>query len=126
MKKIIAIYSFILGIAVIVMWINILLTQDLPEGMLELGFHLYAEFAMAIICLVSAVMLWRNKRFAVETNMGGLGMAVYSVVNAAGYYAQRGGNQIMILFIIIFVLTVLAICGHYFSKPARDNSIDIP
>jgi hypothetical protein len=113
MKKAIAFYSIFLGVAVIGLWTLILAGGPLPEGRIELGFHLYAEFAMAVICLVSGVMLLRGKPFAVETSMGGLGMVTYSVVNAAGYYGQKGETGIMVMFILLSCLTVLAICGHY-------------
>jgi heme A synthase len=64
MKNYIAIYSILIGLAVIGMWAVILTGQKLPEGNLELAFHLYAEFAMAVICLVSGVMMLRNKKFS--------------------------------------------------------------
>lgn len=112
-RKTIGIYSILLGISVIATWAVILPSGTIAEGRIELGFHLYAEFAMAVICLVSGVMLLNNRPFAVETNMGGLGMVTYSVLNAAGYYGERGETSAMIVFIILFVLTVTAISLHY-------------
>ncbi len=116
MKKAIAFFSILTGISVIAMWTVLLINRTPEEGIIALGFHLYAEFAMAVVLLVSGFMLFGNKRFSVETNMGGLGMMVYSTLNAAGYYGQKGEQSMMVMFIILFVLAVLAICGHYYSK----------
>lgn len=38
---------------------------------------LYAEFAMAVVTLVSGIMILRKMPFARETNIGGLGMVVH-------------------------------------------------
>lgn len=119
MKNYIAIYSILIGLAVIGMWAVILTSKELPEGKLELAFHLYAEFAMAVICLVSGVMMLRNKKFSRLTNMGGLGMVTYSTINAAGYYGQKGDQGMMVLFIVLAVLTILAISGHYVIRKNR-------
>ena len=116
MKKLISIYSILIGIAVIGMWIMILTSQPVPEGKIELSFHLYAEFAMAVVLLVSGVMLYSGKKFSRMTNMGGLGMLVYSTINAAGYYGQKGDNGMMIMFIVLAVLSIGAICGHYYGR----------
>lgn len=113
MKKAIAIFSILTGISVIAMWSVLLMKGTAEEGNIALGFHLYSEFAMAVVLLVSGFMLFGKKRFSVETNMGGLGMLVYSTLNAAGYYGQKGEQTMMIMFIILFVMSVLAICGHY-------------
>ncbi len=119
-KKLIAIYSILIGLAVIGMWTVILLTREIPEGKLELSFHLYAEFAMAIICIVSGFMMLGNKKFSRLTNMGGLGMVTYSTINAAGYYGQREDKPMMVLFIVLAVLTITAICGHYYIRGKKD------
>jgi hypothetical protein len=109
-------FSIVMGIAILVSWTLILLQGSLPEGKIELGFHLYAEFAVAVICLVSGIMLLKDKPYATETNMGGLGMLVYSVLNAAGYYGQQGDKGMTAVFIGLFVLSVTAICLHYTRK----------
>lgn len=109
-------FSIVMGIAILASWTLILLQGSIPEGKIELGFHLYSEFAVAVICLVSGIMLLKDKPYATETNMGGLGMLVYSVLNAAGYYGQQGNKGMMAVFTGIFVLSVTAICLHYWKK----------
>jgi hypothetical protein len=120
LKPLISIYSILIGLAVIAMWAVILLTQHLQEGKVALGFHLYSEFSMAVICLVSGVMLLKNMKFARETNMAGLAMVVYSTLNAAGYYGQKGETAMMVMFIALAVLSIAAICGHYYRVKSEE------
>ncbi|MBN1197703.1 MAG: hypothetical protein JXA23_00025 [Bacteroidales bacterium] len=80
--KTIAFFSMIIGIGIIVSWIMILIQGDLPEGEIALGFHLFSEFFMAIVLLISGIMLFREMRWAKEINIGGLGMLIYSVTAA--------------------------------------------
>lgn len=107
--RIIAIYSMFLGVSVIGMWLMILNTQTIPEGQTELGFHLFSEFLMATLCLVSGFLLLKNKTIAVPLNFIGLAMVIYSVLNAAGYYGERGETPMMVMFTVLFLLTTAAL-----------------
>ena len=81
--KIVAYYSIFLGISVITMWIMILQTETPPQGRIELSFHLFSEFLMALLCLVSGILMLRNKPMSKILNILVLGMVIYSVLNAA-------------------------------------------
>jgi hypothetical protein len=81
MKKAIAVFSTIIGLSVIIMWTFLLASGEATEGFIALGFHLYSEFAMAIVLLVSGIMLFGSRKDAAITNMGGQGMLVYSALN---------------------------------------------
>jgi hypothetical protein len=107
--KIVAYYSIFIGISVIALWIMILLTESPPEGRTELSFHLFSEFLMALLCLVSGILLLGNKPMGKLLNILGLGMVIYSVLNAAGYYGERNEIQMMILFITLLILTTIAL-----------------
>ena len=98
------------------MWTMILLTQTPPEGKTELGFHLFSEFLMALLCLFSGILLLRNKPFSRFLNILGLGMVIYSVLNAAGYYGEQKQLPMTILFITLFILTSTAIFFHMDNK----------
>ncbi len=106
--KIVGYYSILIGIAVIAMWTMILLTQAPPEGNTELTFHLLSEFIMAFLCLFSGILMLRNKPIGKFLNVLGLGMVIYSVLNAAGYYGETNELQMMIMFIILIILTSIA------------------
>jgi hypothetical protein len=106
---IVAVYSILLGIAVIGMWTMILVQGGISEGRTEMAFHLFSEFLMAVICIVSGWMLLRNKPKARSFNIFGLGMVTCSVLNAAGYYGDRGNLMMMVFFTGLFILTLISV-----------------
>lgn len=108
--KIVAYYSIFIGISVIAMWVMILQTETPPEGKIELSFHLFSEFLMAVLCLISGILLLGKKPISRSLNILGLGMVVYSVLNAAGYYGENNDTSMMIIFILLLILTSIAIC----------------
>lgn len=87
----------------------ILLTQIPPEGKTELTFHLLSEFIMAVLCLFSGILILGNKPIGKLLNVLGLGMVIYSVLNAAGYYGESNELQMMIMFLVLLILTSIAI-----------------
>jgi hypothetical protein len=112
-NKIIGIYSTVIGIAIIVMWLIILNGQSLPETRTTLSFHLASEFLMATFCIVSGILVLRRKHPGRLLNMAALGMMIYSVLNAAGYYGDRGETAAMIMFIVLAALTLLIFRLHF-------------
>jgi len=108
-NRIIGGYTIFIGILVIAMWIMILNGPAISEGKTELGFHLFSEFLMAIICIVSGLRLFVNKPGAKILNVCGLGMVIYSVLNTAGYYGEKGETAMLLVFIILTIMTVTAV-----------------
>jgi hypothetical protein len=106
--RIIGGYNIFIGVSVIALWITILNGTELPEGKTELVFHLLSEFLMAIICIVSGVKLFYNKSGGKTLGIFGLGMVIYSVMNAAGYYGEKGESEMVIMFIVLAVTSVIA------------------
>jgi len=111
--KFIAYYSIFIGISVIAMWTMILLKEIPREGKTELAFHLFSEFLMALLCLVSGIFILRQKPICRRLNISGLGMVVYSVLNAAGYYGEKNEIPMMMMFILLLILTSVAIFFHF-------------
>jgi hypothetical protein len=112
-NRIIGIYSLVLGIAIIGMWLVILSGTTLPEGRTELSFHLASEFLMAAFCIVSGILVLRRKHPGRLFNMAALGMMIYSVLNAAGYYGERGEKAAMIMFIVVAFLSLVVFMLHF-------------
>ena len=44
---------------------------------------------------------------ALLTGVFALGFLFYSVINAAGFYGQRGETPFLVMFIVIFILAVV-------------------
>ena len=111
-KEIIAIYSILLGIAVILLWIILLRSNDIPEGKTEMTFHLFSELLMAVLCILSGIKMLLNNHQAYNLNLMAHGMVIYSVLNAAGFYGERGEFAMMIMFITLLIISFLIIVRH--------------
>jgi hypothetical protein len=107
--NIIAGYSIFLGISVLGMWAVILSTQEVPEGPAELTLHLIAEFLMALSALAAGIGILLKKRFGKGLCLAAHGMVVYSVLNAAGYYAQRGEYLLPLMFMLLLLASLWSI-----------------
>lgn len=79
------------------------------RGRTELSFHLFSEFLMASVCIVGGILLLRKNSLGKPVTSIGLGMVLYSVLNAAGYYGELGNTPMMIMFIFLFVLSMVAL-----------------
>jgi hypothetical protein len=107
--RVIAYYSIFIGFTILIFWINVLTQGQISEGKTEITFHLLSEFLMAVICLISGILLLKNSPGAMMLNILGLGMVIYSVLNAAGYYGERGNTIMMLMFSLLFILTSIAV-----------------
>jgi phosphotransferase system glucose/maltose/N-acetylglucosamine-specific IIC component len=107
--RIISYYSVFLGISIVAMWILILSSQEIAEGQAEFSFHLCAEFLMALACMAGGVMFLKNYRFGQGVLTAGHGMVVYSVLNAAGYYAERDGTGFAVMFMVLLLFSAVTL-----------------
>ena len=98
-----------LGISVLGMWGLILFTEMVPEGPVELTFHLISEFVMALAALAAGILMFRHNRYGKGLGIAAHGMALYSVLNAAGYYAERGELLFPLLFLLLMLASVWSI-----------------
>lgn len=112
--KLIGGYSILLGLSVIIMWIQIIMNESIPEGKTEMSFHLFSEFLMALLCLLSGFLLIRQKPKGQITNATAHAMALYSLINAIGYYAERNEKNMVVLFIILAIVSFIILFYHLF------------
>lgn len=105
-SKFIAYYSIFLGIAVLGMWIKILLIEKIPEGKIELNFHLLSEFLMAFVCIGAGICILLKRKIGLQLSLIGHSMIIYSVLNAAGYYGQRQQIGMTIMFIMLLIISI--------------------
>ncbi|MCF8227032.1 MAG: hypothetical protein K9J30_14235 [Bacteroidales bacterium] len=110
--KVIGFYSVFLGLSVFAMWFQILMNETIPEGRTEMSFHLFSEFLMALLCLVSGFLLIGHKSKGRITNAAAHAMVVYSLINAIGYYAERDEKSIVPVFIVLCILSLLILASH--------------
>jgi len=115
-RKIIGYYSISIGLAVLLMWTMILLNENIPEGKIEISYHLFSEFLMAIICIISGILVLVNAKIGRLLNILGLGMVFYSVLNAAGYYGERDNILMTVMFSAVFIFTAIVVFMNLRAK----------
>lgn len=102
------------GIALIGLWAMLLFRHAVPElnaGLPSIRFHIAAELSTAVILLIGALSLAAadtpTARLVVAV---GLGAITYSTVNSPGYYADQGNRPLVLMFGVLAVIAVVAIC----------------
>ena len=103
------IFAVAVGLLMIGQWAFSLATGRGPElqtAPLAIGFHLAAEVLTALALLLSGLALLKKRRWGRTLFLVAGGMALYSVINSPGYFAQRGQWLMVGMFAVLFFLTV--------------------
>ena len=106
------IYAVTVGILIFVQWLFFLFTAHLPEldtAPFEIMFHLAAEFMTSMIIIAGGISVLRRKPWAARLYYLASGMLIYAVVNSAGYFVQLGQWPLVVMFGVLFFLTVVSI-----------------
>ncbi len=119
--KLVAVYSILIGIFMIGFWSfamnsDIVPPEEKPWG---ITFHLFSEFSMASLLVVSGAGLWLSKDWAMYFSFLALGMLMYIVICSPGYYAQRDNMPMSFMFIALTFITIAAIVALLKSQRAR-------
>lgn len=110
MTRVVAVYSALVGILMLIVWgvfwANGMIF-DLTSRPWEVAMHLTAEFITAGLLIVSGIGLWFEARWAMRINVFASGMLVYSLIETPGRYLQNNAMGFVVLFVIVFLITVL-------------------
>ncbi len=104
-----SIYIIIIGIAMLSMWIFLLGKREVPElntKPTQIYFHLIAELLTSIALIIGGIGLIMNQFWGVALFFISIGMAIYSTINAAGFYGQLKDWP---MFIILIVFTIISL-----------------
>ena len=104
-----SIYIIIIGIAMLCMWIFLLGIREVPElttKPTQIYFHLVAELLTSIALIFGGIGLIMNQFWGVALFFISIGMAIYSTINAAGFYGQLKHWP---MFIILIVFTIISL-----------------
>ena len=108
----VALYAIAVAILVAGMWSVSLWTGNVPELTTkpwEIRLHITAELAMAAVLLAAGAMQLAGSPVGPGLLAIGLGMTAYSIVNSSGYYVERRQWPPVVLFAVLFALTLGAI-----------------
>ena len=120
-QRLISYYSIVLGFGIAGLWMIILKNDKITEGKTEMVFHIFSEFLMATICIISGIKLRMRHKRAVALNIIGHSMIIYSVLNAAGYYSEKG-EFLATTFFLVFLAVSVAIIFYNLSYPVKNNN----
>lgn len=111
-RVVVAAYSLVVGIMMLVMWSVFAVTDQIPEieeRPKEIAFHLAAEFLTAFALIAGGAGLSLRRGWAFGVNMAALGMLAYTVVVSPGYYAETGDYAFVGMFAALMALTLVFI-----------------
>lgn len=106
------IYGITVGILIFAEWVYFLFTAHVPEmdsAPLEIVFHLAAEFMTAMIAVAGGVAILYGKPWAARLYYLASGMLMYAVINSAGYFVHLGDWPLVVMFVLLFLLTVVSV-----------------
>ena len=107
-----ALFSIFVGVLMIGQWIFSLASRKVPEIATEtraIGFHLAAEFLTAAVLMVAGIALLAQSLLGYPLALLAFGMLVYTLINSAGYFAQRGQWLMVLMFGGILILAFASI-----------------
>ncbi|MCW4033131.1 MAG: hypothetical protein NWF08_07035 [Candidatus Bathyarchaeota archaeon] len=107
-----SIYIIIIGTAMLCMWIFLLGKREVPElrtKPTQIFFHLVAELLTSITLILGGVGLFMDQPWGVALFFIAIGMAIYSTINAAGFYGQlKDWPMFIVLLVFTFVSLIVA------------------
>lgn len=105
-----AIFALCVGFLMFLMWAFFIVAGLVPEfeiKPIEIVLHLVAEFATAILLIVSGIGVLRKKHVCVLLMPFALGMLVYTLIVSPGYYAQQGEYAFVGMFAGLLAASVV-------------------
>ena len=110
MTKINAFYSIFVGIGMSLVWLILLLTNNVSElktAPITIAFHIVVEYITALSLVASGILLLKKVSWAVYYNVFALGMLLYATINACGYYLQNSDIPMSVMFMFFITITMI-------------------
>jgi hypothetical protein len=92
------------------MWLFLLGKKEVPElstKPTQIYFHLIAELLTSISLIIGGIGLIMNQSWGVALFFISIGMAIYSTINAAGFYGQLKDWPMFIVLITFSVTSLI-------------------
>jgi hypothetical protein len=116
-----AIYSIMVGLAMITQWTLTLVKRQVPgreaggtagRGQVEMAFHWVAEFGTAVCLIAAGAGLLMEAGWGRTLYWLSTGMLLYTVVNSPGYFAQNRQWPMVGMFAVLLVMTLVVLGVH--------------
>ncbi len=109
-KKTAAIYSILVGLSIILMWIMFYVTGSIPELESEparIVMHITAEFITAIALITCGWGLLTLKKWGYQLYLPATGALIYTLVQSPGYFLHTGETALVLMFAVMLLATLL-------------------
>jgi hypothetical protein len=112
------VFCVAVGVLIVAQWAITLVKRQVPSleskqggsrGKVEMGFHLAAEFATAILLIISGSALLNQDAWSINAFLIALGMLIYTLINSPGYFAQMRKWPMVVLFCVLLLLAILSL-----------------
>ncbi|MDF2671959.1 MAG: hypothetical protein K0R09_224 [Clostridiales bacterium] len=123
-NKIAAGYSIFVGLSMIGMWIMFYCTGEIPElntKPAEIGLHITGEMITAVVLIIGGYAIFTKKSWGLQVYTLSMGMLLYTLIVSPGYYVQRGEIPFIIMFSVLFLLSVLFIIFSIIKREGFRN-----
>jgi len=110
-----SIYSLIVGIMMLCMWLFFIFTGMVPEfdtKPAEIILHLAAEFTTAFALIFSGIVTLKGLPSGKWLYPFSIGMLVYTLIVSPGYYIQSGDYLFVAMFGILIILSIIFLFKH--------------
>ena len=126
LRRTASMYAIVTGLGMIGVWIMLLVTGNDPQLQNELE-TIPLSITMAIISdvltgttlMAAGIGLLMKKEWSIKVFLLSMGFLFYSVINAAGFYGQRGDIGFVIMFAVIFILAIIFTALALRKNPER-------
>ena len=107
-------YLVLVGTGVVFFWGMFILTNT--EFKTEIYFHIFSEILMAALCIIAGLKTIGKSYFL---KVAAHAMLIYSTLNAAGFYAEKNDFTMLILFVFLFLLSIIQLFYLLFHIPGK-------
>ncbi|MFQ5833667.1 MAG: hypothetical protein ACE5H4_13245 [Candidatus Thorarchaeota archaeon] len=114
-----SVYSILVGISMIGLWMMLLSTGQVPELASEpyrIMAHILTEIATGLLLAIGGWALITRRAWGTRLFIFSQGALFYSLIASPGYYIQLGTMPMVIMFVVLLVLNV-AILGLLLKRP---------
>ncbi|MFW9894976.1 MAG: hypothetical protein ACFFD7_04150 [Candidatus Thorarchaeota archaeon] len=105
-----SIYIIVIGLAMFIMWTFLLGKREIPElstKPTQIYFHLIAELLTSVLLITGGIGLIMNQPWGLALFFISIGMAIYSTINAAGFYGQLKDWPMFIILISFSIISLI-------------------
>ena len=99
-----AIFSIVVGMAMIGQWSHLYLTKEIPELQdepIRIRFHIAGELVTAVCLIISGIGLLASLAWSVNLYLISLGMLFYTAIVSPGYFVQKGEWKWLGMFAVL-------------------------